>query len=159
MRFSPASRTDHLTNWHVQSTEPAGTEQAIWIDNSTLSAPVMRIYLNGQWRDLAGAASEADVYGPVSQTLPAFTQAATGTVVTPTRGTVTQTLPALTQAATGTVTGPPQQITGTAVQTLPALSQSATGTVGTPTTDPALLTEAGDTLTTEAGDRLLLETV
>lgn len=62
-----------------------------------------------------------------AQTLPSFTQSATGTHVAPTwTATASQTLPAVTQAATGTAAPPTS--TATASQTLPSVTQSATGT-------------------------------
>jgi hypothetical protein len=71
-----------------------------------------------------GTASAEHADGPISQTLPALTQAAEGEYG-PVAGPIAQTLPALTQAATGE-----RSDNAVIAQTLPALTQTATALHG-----------------------------
>ena len=74
---------------------------------------------------------ESAITGTIESALPAFTQAAEGTVAPPQfTGEVASTLPAFTQSAEGEVTAP--EFTGTAASVLPAFTQAADGDVSAP---------------------------
>lgn len=86
------------------------------------------------------------------QTLPSLTQSASGTFASPQLGTIVQVLSPVTQAAAGTTTAP--TFTGTATQALGTLAQAASGTHVAPISSgsasqtlPALTQAASGTVT------------
>jgi hypothetical protein len=97
---------------HVGASAPAQTyEGLLWVDTSSVMAPVMRVWLAGAWRTLSGgAAPDVGLVAELDQTAPMPTQTLAGQIGVPAGllvGTLDQTAPMPTQTLAGTVPGGP----------------------------------------------------
>jgi hypothetical protein len=119
---------DYTRRFYVQAAGTGSINMSLYIATriATLTGDNFDLTLasNADWAAALFALEEvaSGVSGSAASTLPALTQAASGTVAV--AGPASSSLPALTQAASGTVA-----VAGAAASSLPALTQSAAGTV------------------------------